>query len=220
MFKNVTIYFATGLILVGLVFANSDVENLFNQYLQVENKEDGINLLKEIADTSPKSAYGLYAQGYILINENPNDLKKALRFYSKAIKSNPELYVVYVERGNIYVKLNKPKKAIENYSLAIGYNENYSDAYSKRGVLYTMTGNVIKGILDLKKAMKLNPNDVEAHYNYGLILSIMEDPIKALPYFSKAIALDPTEPEVYLNRGNLYYQMGKTGTATVFAELK
>jgi len=56
-----------------------------------------------------------YVHNFDFADVNKDELKKAIGDFSKVIELNPEYTVAYIQRGYIYLALDKPREAINNY---------------------------------------------------------------------------------------------------------
>ena len=118
--------------------------------------------------------------------DNDKD-KKAVEYYSKAIKINPNSAEAYYQRtgplASQYYKLEK------------------KDPKSKK--LKKLEEKIMNG---LTKAITLNPNHYKAYTDRGSSYATMKEFDKALDDYNMAIKINPKHAEAYLWRSWVYKQ--------------
>jgi tetratricopeptide (TPR) repeat protein len=100
----------------------------------------------------PKDGELLVSRG--LAKEKLNDLKGAMRDYTRAIQLDEQWPKAWFMQGNIFLKQNQLNEALENYSMAISLDENYSLAYHNRAITYMKLGNQKSACTDIHLAEK------------------------------------------------------------------
>uniref|UniRef100_A0A8C4JN96 Uncharacterized protein n=1 Tax=Dromaius novaehollandiae TaxID=8790 RepID=A0A8C4JN96_DRONO len=84
------------------------------------------------------------------------ELHKAVDLLTDAIRLNPQLAILYVNRASIYVKLQKPKAAIRDCDKAIKINPDSPQPYQWRGKAFQLLGRWHKAARDLELASQLD----------------------------------------------------------------
>lgn len=121
------------------------------------------------------------------------DWKDSLSLWNATIKVNPESYIAYNNRGEVYMEMKQWKEAINDFdqSLAIGDN---AKAYYNRGTSYANLMMWSNAEPDLKKSIQMDSLNGEAYGNLGVVyMSTMQDSL-AFQCFYKAIELEPDNP--------------------------
>jgi tetratricopeptide (TPR) repeat protein len=127
--------------------------------------------------------------GKVFKSNNPLSCPKCdtLEFSTIHIKSNNKIFVigflilfigvglfyfnyanVYLLRGFVYQKLEKPNEAISNYTKAIYLDNKKFLAYHNRGFIYHELGKYNDAIDDYSNAISLDPVNARAYRNRGI----------------------------------------------------
>jgi len=108
-------------------------------------------------------------------NYNVKNYYEAIKYFTEAIRLNPNFANAYAFRGSAYYELKNYYEAIANYTQAIRINPNYAAAYNNRGSAYAALGvdriektgqkdrivmdYYYKAEADYKKASQLDPGN-------------------------------------------------------------
>ena len=112
-------------------------------------------------------------EGYI--QENLQDLSKAIEDFSAAIEIDPNFYVAYLDRGKCYQELKQYEKAIEDFTKVIKMKSNWSVGYYYRGKCYEALGIFDEAGIDLKKnkmLCEIEKNNLESSYSQIVLKSL------------------------------------------------
>jgi len=115
-----------------------------------------------------------------------NKKRRAIKFFRKAVKINPEYPVPYFFLGKIYFAERKPEKGREQFSLFEKKMESFlagdgsaSDYYTARlhdiCYLYATQKWYQKTKRICRKIIKLDPDDPKAHYNMAVCYYIHDN---------------------------------------------
>jgi tetratricopeptide (TPR) repeat protein len=137
--------------------------------------------------------------------EKSGEYEKAIECFDRIIVLNPNLGIVYYNRGVNYCFLKQYERAMEDFDKAIELNPNLAEAYAGRGNTYAQLEQYEIAIEDFDKAIELNPNLAEAYCNRGIVYSYLKEYERAIEDFDKAIELNPNLAEAYYNRGAAYF---------------
>jgi len=132
--------------------------------------------------------YRAYAKSHA---EKP-DLDAAIADYSEAVRLDPNNFIPFILRANVYSDKGQRELAIKDYDRVIELNPR-ADFYNNRGDSLRKTGNVDRAIADLDEAIKLDPNYIGAYWNRGLAYQDKGDPARAADDYKKALSLNPSE---------------------------
>ena len=138
----------------------------------------------------------------------------AIKYYSEALKLNPQMFEAYHNRGIVYSEKEEYDEALQDLSTTIENNPNDAKAYYNRGVVYLRRTEYDKALHDFNTTIENNPNDAKTYRNRGLIYIIKDEPDMATQDFSKAIELEPDNPEAYVYRGGTYLITSEPDKAT------
>ena len=132
---------------------------------------------------------------------------EAIKHYTEAIASNPDLTEAYNNRGVVYADTGDFDAAIEDYNKAIDLDPEDARVYSNRGNAYRNTGDFDAAIEDYNKAIDLNPEDARFYSNRGVAYAEKGEFDAAIADFNKAIDLDPEDAGIYSNRGEAWLHL-------------
>jgi tetratricopeptide (TPR) repeat protein len=96
---------------------------------------------------------------------------EAIRFYSKAIKSEElkdNTIIAYVNRGKCYEAKGLLDNAIDDYTKAISLEMNNALHFTSRGAAYLKKGYLDRAIDDFSEAIRLNPDNIYAYKNRAI----------------------------------------------------
>ncbi len=119
------------------------------------------------------------------------DIKTAIQYYDKEIKSNPKSHETYNNRGIAKHDLGNSQDALSDYDEAIRLNPKYYIAYYNRGLTKRHLGKFQDAISDYDEAIRLNPKYLAAYHNRGFAKMKSGDTKGANADFIKAQQLDP-----------------------------
>ncbi|XP_053324615.1 hsc70-interacting protein isoform X2 [Spea bombifrons] len=84
------------------------------------------------------------------------ELQKSIDLFTKAIKLNPLVSMLYAKRASVYVMLQKPNAAIRDCDRAIAINPDSAQPYKWRGKAHRLLGQWEEAARDLAMACKLD----------------------------------------------------------------
>ena len=162
-------------------------------------------LYEQVLKIQPKnfSALQLIATLYAQINEP----LKAIDFFSKAIRINPNFAPCYSNRGNTLKELGRYSEAIINYDKAISLQSDNANNYSNRGVALQELGRLEEALLSYDKAINFDPNFAEAFSNRGVALQELGRLEEALASLDSAIFLKANFSRAYANRADVLQKL-------------
>ena len=91
---------------------------------------------------------------------------RALSDFIQAEKLQPDNYLIYYNRGNLFGKLKKYDEAIKEFSISINLNINYAPAYYGRGIAECYNNTKELGCTDFQKALNLGFQQADVAYKY------------------------------------------------------
>jgi len=116
---------------------------------------------------------------------------EAVRYLSKAIKQQPDLWDAYFYRGVSRLRLRKYDKALEDLNETISRKPEWSDAYCHRSDVWLEKGDVEQALADAEEAVRLGPENALAYFFRGQALLELGKYDAAIEDFRKQIELDP-----------------------------
>jgi len=171
-----------------------------------ENSKDDIKF-NEQAQTSPTknlTAAENYSKGYNAFHSD--DYIKAIKYYRKAIKQDPNYIDAYDNCGVAYRRMGNLDSAAYYYKKSIQINPKTSIAHGNLAIVYTEQGKLQEAIQEYGEISKYNPNDPEAPYGIAGLYIQMKQYDKALPIAKKSAELFEKYQPQYV--GDAYYYVG------------
>ena len=132
----------------------------------------------------------------VALSQLTNDYSYSLKIYSQAIKIDPNNFVAYRDRANLYAKnLNNINKALIDYNMTISLSPNNPLNYFFRGNFYrNYLEDYSEAIKDYNKGLKIDPDNSGLHYEKAITYKILDDiednnnsTIEAILYLSASI---------------------------------
>ena len=102
----------------------------------------------------------------------------AIAFYNKAIKLNPNVEVLYSNRGTCRKCLKQYNDAIKDYKKALEINPKNTKNINRLASVYIITGNIGEAKILQEKALNLEPYNSTYREQMTTIEKILEDEIK------------------------------------------
>ncbi|MEQ8323288.1 MAG: tetratricopeptide repeat protein [Vicingaceae bacterium] len=110
---------------------------------------------------------GLYKKG--LESAKKKDYEKAVRYFDKAISSNPTDADSFSERGVAKFHLKDLKGSLEDMNRSLELEPENAYRYASRAYIREQHGDTQGAIDDYKKAIELDPENAVSHNNLGLL---------------------------------------------------
>jgi tetratricopeptide (TPR) repeat protein len=138
--------------------------------------------LKQEAEAAPTVAEEeLTAQQWFERGVDAVDLDEKLRFYSNAIRLQPDYADAFNNRGVARKGKGDLDVVIEDYNEAIRLNPDFADAFYNRGVARRGKGDLDGAIEDYNEAIRLKPDYAIAIDNRDAVLKAIADASKNHP---------------------------------------
>ena len=94
----------------------------------------------------------------------------ALDYYNKSIAADPKNTRVWIDKGNVLMRLNRSEEALSAYDSALSLESNVSDIWNLRGVALMASERNTEALESFEKALQLAPYSPEAKENRNLTL--------------------------------------------------
>ena len=140
--------------------------------------------------------------------QDEGNLKEAIRWYKKAIKTDPRHYHSYHNIGYIYGSKGFHEQAVKWYKGAVKENPKFVDSLSNLGASYIELGKNDLALGVLKEANKIDPESFHVASNYAAALRGIGDSdgaTKILEKFKNQEISSELDP---LMRGKQYESRG------------
>lgn len=83
----------------------------------------------------------------------------AITEYTKVLEFDPDIYLVYFNRGKLFLRKGEPKKAKDDFSRAIKLEPKVAATYICRGDIFFKEGDFSSAGDDYNKALELSPSN-------------------------------------------------------------
>ena len=115
---------------------------------------------KAAADAAPAvQEKELTAQQYAERAFATSDQNEQLRFYSEAIRLNPEFVIALYNRGFVHMRKGNLEDAISDFDEAIRLKPDHANAFYNRAEIFQRQGQSAAAIADLQQYLKLGGGD-------------------------------------------------------------
>ncbi len=159
------------------------------------------------------------------VESENNHFEKAIKYYKKAVKLDPNFAFAWDNMGLTYRKMKKYKKAIMAYNKSLEIDPKGKTPLQNIAVVYVYTKEYDKAIEAYNKLAKLDNKNPEVYYGIGTVYFLYKkDNEKGLQNMCKAYNLyveqkSPyrTDAEKIIN--HIYVEMKKNGKEKRFNEI-
>ncbi len=163
-------------------------------------------------------AYSCSLKARFLRNKwNPEDVRKAIGLFEKALELDPDHDESYVGLADCYSFLGTTgfmpfdegwKLTIKHTRKALEINPNSSGAYYQlSNHSFFVEANYGKSLKEMNRAIELNPNNAEAHEFLSFLYIIAKEREKALEHLGIALCLNPLSEESKFFKGYYHYMI-------------
>lgn len=156
------------------------------------------------------NAYLLRAD--IAINSR-RDFNSALADMNEAIKLQPKLPGLYINRAFLRYNLDDYFGAMADYDYAIELDPLNNTALFNRGILLTEVNANDRALNDFTRVLSLNPDDYRALYNRAIILGRKGEYAAGIADINRVIDVFPDFPGAFYLRGEYERQSGNLPAA-------
>lgn len=118
--------------------------------------EPALRDLDQALALDPNQAEANFLVG--LIADKTGDQRKAIDYYTYALRGNRDYGAAYNNRGVLYANLGQYDLAMADYNEALRCDPNNAWAWTNRGMLFTYYRNKKQAISDLRRALAIDPN--------------------------------------------------------------
>jgi tetratricopeptide (TPR) repeat protein len=174
-------------------------------------------------------AQELYLKGeYHWTKRTPEDLNKAVDYFTQSIVKDPSYAQAYVGLANCYNLLREFSvmppdeaypRALAAAQKAVELDDTSPGAHTSLAfATYYWNWDPVTAEREYKRALELDPNFVQGHHWYATFLLISARFPEALEQIEQARKLDPSSTTIQADKGRILYDAGRKSEA--FALLK
>jgi len=176
--------------------------------------------------SSVSGAEELYLQGrYYWNKRTPDDLKRAVDFFTQAIVRDPSYSKAYVGLADSYNLLREYSampaseaypRALAAATKAVMLDDSSSEAHASLAfVTFFWSWDAAGAEREFKRALVLNPNDARAHHWYASFLLTCRRFPESLTEIETARRLDPTSVAILADKAQVLNVSGQTDAAVI-----
>src|ERR1039457_4758125 len=194
----------------------------------------GAGMTSQSANSSPTipaaphvpnpEARDLYLKGrYYWNKRTPEDLNKAVDFFTQAIVHDPGYADAFVGLADSYNLLREYSvmppseafpRALAAAKKAVELDDKSSDAHASVAfVSFFGMWDVKTAEVEFRRALELNPNNAVAHHWYATYLVSLHRLPESLAEIERARALDPSSRSILADKGGILFVAGKDDEA-------
>ena len=177
-------------------------------------------------------AEDLYLKGrYYWNKRSPDDLTKAVDYFTQAVVRDPAYPKAYVGLADSYNLLSEytatPSaetypKALAAAKKAVELDDTSAEAHASLAfVSFWYSWDIATADREFKRAVSLNPNYVPAHHWYATCLLALGRVKESMAEIENARELDPMSPSILADRALILFHAGQEGkAATLLKEME
>lgn len=169
-------------------------------------------------------AQELYLEGrYYWNKRTPDDLNRAVDYFTQAIVHDPTYAPAYVGLADSYNLLREYTvmssaeafpRALAAARKAVELDPSSAEAHNSLAfVTFYWNWDVAGAEKEFRRALELNPNYVTAHHWYSTFLMAIGRLPEALEEINRAQQLDPSSTPILADKGLILFHLGKTEEA-------
>ena len=160
---------------------------------------------QRLADRKVASAERDYRRGLVQIWKK--DYKRALPFFERAAKKNPQYARAWFYIGRCKSELGQNTEAVEAYKQAIRLKPDYAKFHNYLGLVYRRMKRYEEAIAAYKEASRIDPDYAKPHNNLGFAYGRLGRYDEAITAYNEAISINPDYAKAYNNLGYTYCRM-------------
>jgi len=218
---------------INIVLAEKGTKQYDKYYRRLENylMENCPSLKKKVAANDELERFG--------VSQNPEaykyyvkaidygdakEYKKAIKYYKKALKIDPDFPFAWDNLGLVYRKTEQYDKALEAYAKSMELMPGNRTPIMNSAVVYTYKKEWDKAIQMYKKLVEIDESDPEIYYGIAQVYAHKKELEKALDNMCKAYNLYLQQESPYRSDAEkfisyVYYLMKEEGKEDKFYEI-
>lgn len=162
---------------------------------------------------NPNSFNGHVMRAELFMKRSNPLFHLALADMDKAIKLEPKIAGLYINRAYIRYNLQDWDGAMEDYDYAVSLEPLNKTALFNRGMLNIEAGANDRALEDFSAVIDIDPSDHRAHYNRAVVRSLKRDYAGAIEDINYVINTFPDFPAGYLMRSEFEKKAGNSAKA-------
>ncbi len=178
-------------------------------------QSDTVNAIADIdkALSINKNAINAYIMRADIAINRGDSLERAVSDMDEAIRLQPHMAGLYVNRAYLRYRLDDFFGAMADYDYAIELDPINETAIFNRSLLEMETAANDKALVDLDRIITLNPDNTRAYYNRAIVNSLKGRNKEAIEDITRVSEAVPELPDPYFMRSQFYYALGNMASA-------
>ena len=160
-------------------------------------------LWRDVTKKNPAAAVAWDSLAMSLV-DNRHTRTEAAYCYDRAIALAPDKASTYVNRGGLYLSMNKGNEAMADFQRAVAIKPDLASAHGNIGLIYSAMGRQDEAMAAFNLAIELDPRHVASHNGRGKIHMDRGELDKALENLDKAVLYAPQVAQTHANRGGVH----------------
>ena len=190
---------------------------LFLQQKQLPLWKDSETLFSHEMTVNPQSLLAPIHYAEVFKESDP---EKALVYYTKAHRNDPQAGVALTKMGMMQKQLGRPEKALESFLKGTQVDMPVPAGWTQLLILQVELQQYEQAEQTIKKALDRDPENWDFIMNSGnFYLMVREKPQVALPFFLKAHAMQPADPRAIQACADCHRALGNTDEARKFESM-
>lgn len=161
--------------------------NMSNKYLNKQNNQKAIPLLKKVIELNPDDAESKYQLGSIYFAQE--DYEGANACFDEAIQLNPDNPDYHFAIGLTYEKKELFDEAVTSLQKAAELNPENPEVYYRLGIIFDFQEKYKEAVKFFQKAIDLNPKNADYHQSLGFTYESMDQHKDAVNCYKKVFSL-------------------------------
>jgi tetratricopeptide (TPR) repeat protein len=139
----------------------------------------------------------------------PEGLKTTHDMYQKALKRNPEDWMIHHRFGNFLSDIGEMKLALDHLYRAQSLYPWWVNLYTDLGDVELKNGNDDKAMAHYRKALEIEPDNVHSLFTLGAVLSRQGRIDEAIDFYEKTLKINPDHVMARVSLGKRLTEQGK-----------
>ena len=163
-------------------------------------------LWRDVTEKNPTAAVGWDSLAMALA-KNEQTRTEAINCYSRAIELSPDNASTYVNRGGLYISMNKLEQAMADFQAAAAIEPELASAHGNIGLIYSEMRKYDEAMAAYNRALASDPTHVASYSGRGKIHMLRGETEKAMEDFDRAVRYAPHIALTHYNRGNVHVRL-------------
>ena len=175
--------------------------------LSLKKYDEALNSLNLIIKEDKKNLNVLSTIGDIHVIKG--NLTEAVKIFDKIIEINPNLAVIYNNKGFCLLRMKNYDESIPNFQKAIHNKKDYHEAYNNLGIALMKVGSNSEAKNNFLNAVKYKENYFQAYNNLSTLALEENNFEDAIKYSNKSIEYNKKNVEAYNTLGLIFKKKGE-----------